>query len=109
MAHSRKWAGRKCRGPTKPALFSHITRSCGPPVTGPNRCEIHYRGALSPDFYAWIFPHGDTMSVGVGCAQRGFSLKSSVSRLREATGLKENATLRGEGRADTVKIPAPLG
>ena len=24
------------------------------------RCEIHYRGALSPDFYAWIFPHGDT-------------------------------------------------
>lgn len=67
------------------------------PVTGPNRCEIHYRGALSPDFYAWIFPHGDTMSVGVGSAQRGFSLKSSVSRLREATGLKENATLRGEG------------
>ena len=45
------------------------------------RCEIHYRGTLSPDFYAWIFPHGDTMSVGTGSANKGFSLKA----LGEAT------------------------
>jgi geranylgeranyl reductase len=67
-----------------------------------NRCEIHYCGALSPDFYAWIFPHGDTMSVGVGSAQKGFSLKSSVSGLRAAAGLKESPTLRREG------APIPL-
>ena len=45
-----------------------------PPTSGKadaNRCEIYYRGSLSPDFYAWIFPHGDTMSVGTGSAQQG--------------------------------------
>ena len=35
---------------------------------------------LSPDFYAWIFPHGATMSVGSGSAHKGFSLKGSVQR-----------------------------
>ena len=29
-------------------------------------------GALSPDFYAWVFPHGDTTSVGTGTAEKGF-------------------------------------
>ena len=67
-----------------------------------NRCEIHYRGALSPDFYAWIFPHGDTMSVGVGSSQKGFSLKSAVNGLRAASGLEESPTLRREG------APIPL-
>ncbi|MGA9600731.1 MAG: geranylgeranyl diphosphate reductase [Methylocystis sp.] len=65
-------------------------------------CEIHYRGALSPDFYAWIFPHGDTMSVGVGSAEKGFSLKNSVHALRAATGLEAAATARCEG------APIPL-
>ncbi|MEL7453214.1 MAG: geranylgeranyl reductase family protein, partial [Pseudomonadota bacterium] len=31
-----------------------------------SRCEIYYDGRLSPDFYAWVFPHGETTSVGVG-------------------------------------------
>ncbi len=65
-------------------------------------CEIHYRGSLSPDFYAWIFPHGDTMSVGVGSAEKGFSLKNSVRALREAAGLEATATERREG------APIPL-
>ena len=25
-----------------------------------DRCDVYYRGALSPDFYGWVFPHGDT-------------------------------------------------
>jgi geranylgeranyl reductase len=66
------------------------------------RCEIHYRGFLSPDFYAWIFPHGDTMSVGVGSAQKGFSLKTAVSDLRTMTGLVKTETVRKEG------APIPL-
>jgi geranylgeranyl reductase len=65
-------------------------------------CEIHYRGSLSPDFYAWIFPHGDTMSVGVGTAHKGFSMKDSVATLRAQTGLDEVKTLRKEG------APIPL-
>jgi geranylgeranyl reductase len=72
------------------------------PSERPDRCEIHYRGALSPDFYAWIFPHGGAMSVGVGSARKGFSLKGAVASLRAGTGLAASATLRGEG------APIPL-
>ena len=72
------------------------------PEERPDRCEIYYRGTLSPDFYAWIFPHGDTMSVGVGTARKGFSLKGSVAALRAETDLAPRATLRKEG------APIPL-
>jgi geranylgeranyl reductase len=67
-----------------------------------SRCEIHYRGSLSPDFYAWIFPHGETMSVGVGSAQKGFSLKTAVRDLRALTGFDQIETIRREG------APIPL-
>jgi geranylgeranyl diphosphate/geranylgeranyl-bacteriochlorophyllide a reductase len=69
---------------------------------GGARCEIHYRGALSPDFYGWIFPHGETMSVGVGSAKKGFSLKGAVRDLRASTGMIATETLRREG------APIPL-
>jgi geranylgeranyl reductase len=72
------------------------------PEERPDRCEIYYRGTLSPDFYAWIFPHGATMSVGVGSARKGFSLKGSVTDLRAETGLAPTPTVRKEG------APIPL-
>jgi geranylgeranyl reductase len=72
------------------------------PAERPESCEIHYRGALSPDFYAWIFPHGETMSVGVGSARKGFSLKSAVAALRGESDLAPAATIRSEG------APIPL-
>lgn len=68
----------------------------------PKRCEVYYDSHLSPDFYAWIFPHGDQISVGVGSAQKGFSLRQAVTDLRAATGLDEVETLRREG------APIPL-
>jgi geranylgeranyl reductase len=71
--------------------------------SGEARCEIHYRGTLSPDFYAWIFPHGDTMSVGSGSAKKGFSLKTSVDSLRSLTGLKDAKTIRREGAPIPMK------
>jgi geranylgeranyl reductase len=61
------------------------------------RCDVFYRGKLSPDFYAWIFPHGNTVSVGTGSACKGFSLREAVGELREATGLGEVETIRCEG------------
>lgn len=67
-----------------------------------SRCDVWYQGRLSPDFYAWIFPHGDKTSVGVGTAQRGFSLRRAVTELRQATGLAGMATVRCEG------APIPL-
>ncbi|MGB3625609.1 MAG: geranylgeranyl diphosphate reductase [Henriciella sp.] len=67
-----------------------------------SRCEIRYEGRLSPDFYAWIFPHGDTTSVGVGSAQKGFSLRQAVTDLRGDADLTTAETLRTEG------APIPL-
>lgn len=67
-----------------------------------SRCDIYYQGQLSPDFYAWIFPHGDTTSVGVGSANKGFSLKGAVGELRATTGLDGCETVRSEG------APIPL-
>jgi geranylgeranyl reductase len=66
------------------------------------RCDIYYEGRLSPDFYAWVFPHGDTASVGVGSARKGFALRSAVHDLRQRTGLDACETVRVEG------APIPL-
>lgn len=67
-----------------------------------SRCDVYYQGRLSPDFYGWIFPHGDTISVGVGSARKGFSLRHAVSSLRIAAGLEAADTIRREG------APIPL-
>ncbi len=67
-----------------------------------SRCDIYYQGDLSPDFYAWVYPHGDTTSVGVGSANKGFSLRGAVSVLRAKTGLDAMETVRCEG------APIPL-
>jgi len=61
------------------------------------RCDVYYQGKLSPDFYAWVFPHGDTLSVGTGSADKGFSLRGAVGELRAATGMQGFEVLRREG------------
>ena len=70
------------------------------------RCEVHYRGRLSPDFYGWVFPHGDTVSVGTGSADKGFSLRSAVGELRRSVALAGAETLRREGAPLPMK-PLP--
>ena len=72
----------------------------------PSRCDVYYRGSLSPDFYGWVFPHGDTMSVGTGSADKGFSLRGAVGRLRDAAGLQHATVLRREGAPLPMK-PLP--
>jgi geranylgeranyl diphosphate/geranylgeranyl-bacteriochlorophyllide a reductase len=66
------------------------------------RCDVFYQGDLSPDFYAWVFPHGATASIGVGSAEKGFSLRAAVERMRRRTGLAGLRTIRTEG------APIPL-
>jgi geranylgeranyl reductase len=68
----------------------------------PERCDVYYQGAISPDFYGWVFPHGDSVSVGVGTARSGHSLRRATGQLRTAAGLKDVETLRREG------APIPL-
>ena len=78
----------------------------GHPDYDPSRCDVYYRGLLSPDFYGWVFPHGATMSVGTGSADKGFSLRSAVAELRQAAGLSGTETLRREGAPIPLK-PLP--
>lgn len=74
----------------------------GQAVYDARRCDVYYQGKLSPDFYGWVFPHGSTLSVGVGTAVKGFSLKGAVADMRRSTGLDGLETVRREG------APIPL-
>ena len=68
----------------------------------PDRCDVIYDGKISPDFYGWIFPHGDQASVGMGTGIDGIDLKQATADLRAASGLAGCETIRREG------APIPL-
>lgn len=68
----------------------------------PRRCDVYYQGSISPDFYGWVFPHGERTSIGMGTAIKGFSLRGAVQRLRASSGLQAAETVRSEG------APIPL-
>jgi flavin-dependent dehydrogenase len=68
----------------------------------PTRCDVYYQGRVSPDFYGWVFPHGKHASIGVGSANKGFSLRGATRTLRETAGLENAETVRREG------APIPL-
>ncbi|MEM9032327.1 MAG: geranylgeranyl diphosphate reductase [Pseudomonadota bacterium] len=68
----------------------------------PVRCDVVYDGTISPDFYGWVFPHGDSASVGMGSGVQGIDLKKATAELRVASGLENCETIRREG------APIPL-
>lgn len=68
----------------------------------PERCDVYYQGRISPDFYGWVFPHGDKVSIGTGTARKGYSLKKATADLRVSAGLADSETVRCEG------APIPL-
>ncbi|UZK69563.1 geranylgeranyl diphosphate reductase [Sphingomonas sp. S1-29] len=93
------------KGERTPCVFAYheIIRSpANDPSFDRSRCNVIYQGHLSPDFYAWVFPHGDTASIGVGSANKGFPLRDAVARLRADSGLTDCETIRCEG------APIPL-
>ena len=68
----------------------------------PGRCDVIYDGKISPDFYGWVFPHGDQVSVGMGTGIDGIDLKQATADLRVQAGLAGCETIRREG------APIPL-
>ncbi|MFC3685734.1 geranylgeranyl diphosphate reductase [Hydrogenophaga luteola] len=96
---------------TRYVFAYHEILKAPPPAQRPadyddSRCDVYYQGRFSPDFYGWVFPHGDTLSIGTGSADKGFSLRSSVQRMREVCGLAGAETLRREGAPIPMK-PLP--
>ncbi len=67
------------------------------------RCDVWYQGRLSPDFYAWVFPHGAHASIGAGSAQKGYSAPEAVAALRRDVGLDTARTVRREGAPIPMK------
>ncbi|MFN4159617.1 MAG: geranylgeranyl diphosphate reductase [Gemmobacter sp.] len=68
----------------------------------PTRCDVIYDGRISPDFYGWVFPHGNQASVGMGTEHPDVNLKDATAALREMSGLTGCKTIRKEG------APIPL-
>ena len=68
----------------------------------PKRCDVIYDGKISPDFYGWVFPHGESVSVGMGTGIDGVDLKQATADLRATAGLTGCETIRREG------APIPL-
>lgn len=62
-----------------------------------SRCDVIYQQQVSPDFYGWVFPHGDTISIGTGSADKGFSLRNAVGHLRAQIGFENAELIRHEG------------
>jgi geranylgeranyl reductase len=88
-----------------PLVFAYHEIIAAPPannVYDPKRCDVIYDGAISPDFYGWVFPHGNTTSVGMGTENPDVNLKDATAALRVASGLEGCETLRKEG------APIPL-
>ena len=71
-------------------------------VYDPVRCDVIYDGKISPDFYGWVFPHGDSASVGMGTEVSSVDLKQATADLRAMAGLSGCETIRKEG------APIPL-
>lgn len=82
--------------------YHEIVRSPTHAAFDPSCCEVHYRATVSPDFYGWVFPHGETTSIGLGSAVKGFPIRRAMDRFRVESGLADATTLRREG------APIPL-
>jgi len=88
-----------------PLVFAYHEIIKAPPksaIYDPARCDVIYDGAISPDFYGWVFPHGNSASVGMGTEISSVNLKEATAALREASGLADCETIRREG------APIPL-
>lgn len=92
-------------GDAIPYVIAYHEIIAAPQATGsyhPDRCDVIYDGQISPDFYGWVFPHGQSASVGMGSMEKAVDLKKATADLRAASGLSECETIRREG------APIPL-
>ena len=85
-----------------PERNAQASQALDPRAYDPTRCDVVYDGAISPDFYGWVFPHGKSASVGMGTENPDFDLKKATADLRELSGLAGCETIRKEG------APIPL-
>ena len=87
---------------------AHAGRAAAPATTA-RAATSTTSGTLSPDFYGWVFPHGDTLSVGTGSADKGFSLRGAVGAPARRRRPRRRRDPAPRGRADPAEAAAALG
>jgi geranylgeranyl diphosphate/geranylgeranyl-bacteriochlorophyllide a reductase len=97
-----KLAQQEISGNRKPPVVMAYHEIVKTQSSKARHCDVIYDSRYSDDFYAWVFPHGDTTSIGVGTARKSQSLKDVIAAFRAATGTSGDETLRREG------APIPL-
>jgi hypothetical protein len=63
---------------------------------------VIYGGKISPDFYGWVFPHGQQASVGMVSMIKSVDVKRATAGLRAASGMTYCKTIHKEN------VPIPL-
>jgi geranylgeranyl reductase len=52
-----------------------------------DHCEFYYTSRVSPDYYGWIFPHADSISLGVGTTyEHADKLEDYLAELKRING-----------------------
>jgi len=107
MVRGRPSPSNACRGGSN-ALRGGLSRDHPRAADGkrsvrrhPLRCVLP--GPTVSGFLCVIFPHGETASVGVGTACKGFSLRGATTELRALANLSGVETLRREGAPIPMK------
>jgi geranylgeranyl diphosphate/geranylgeranyl-bacteriochlorophyllide a reductase len=101
-----KLAQQEIKGKHKSAVVMAYHEVVKSSASLSRHCDVIYDSQYSDDFYAWVFPHGETTSIGVGTARKNQSLREVVAKLRSAIGASANETLRCEGAPIPLK-PLP--
>lgn len=70
------------------------------------RCEFHFRADVSPDFYGWVFPKKDMLTVGTGTA---LSLARMLPRLLAALKRSVGPDLADRPVLRREVFPIPIG
>ena len=109
----RRGACRGARAATRSPTSSPTTRSSrrrGRPRTyDPDRCDVVYDGAISPDFYGWVFPHGGQCSRRHGQPGEGRRPQGRDRRPARRRRPRRRPHDPPRGRADPAEAARPLG
>ena len=113
----RRWRARRCRRRAATRLRLRLSRDHPQsPRRRPAAIDAHAlrclstSGTLSPDFYGWIFPHGDTHQHRHRLARtRAFRCAAPSRDLRAAIGPRRLRDHPPRGRADPAQAADALG
>ena len=71
-----------------------LTQYYNVPSSSINKCEFYFGKEFAPKEYAWVFPHGDKLSIGAGLREEKKS-NNSFSNFKNSIVSNDNTKKRG--------------